>query len=651
MPLAHISPGQSVNICNRYQCPVQYGVVKDPFFAPVKTISHTTVASAVAFVLMSAVGCDESSSLPVEPTAFADAPLPGQPDTVTFNKHIAPIVFEHCAPCHRPGEPAPFSLLSYQDVKKRAKQIAKVTQSRFMPPWKPEPGYGEFIGHRNLSADQVDIIQQWVNDGAVEGDPADRRPTPGFTKGWYLGEPDLVLELPKAYPLAAEGTDLFRNFVIPVPVSTTRYVRAVEFRPSNPKIVHHANLRIDPARGSRLLDERDSDPGFDGMLIGQADRIGYLVGYHPGRVPILNPENMTWPLEAGTDLALLVHMLPTGKPEMLQFTLGFHFADQPPTRPSYVLRLASKIIDIPAGKKNYQIKDTYVLPMNVVVLGVRPHAHYLGRDIKGFATLPDGSTQWLIRIKDWDFNWQDEYRFIKPIPLSKGTTLTMAYTYDNSADNVRNPHHPPQRVRWGPKTTDEMGTLLIQVLLRDTDALRTLDRNFMYSEVSRNIASYEKWLQENPNDAQLHNNLGAALRSRGKLEAAIGHFQQALRIKPEFAEAHSNLGVVFASQGKLEEAINHFLQALKLKPDYAEAHSNLGVAFAAQDRLDQAINHFREALRIWPEHAQTHNNLAVAMTTQRPRAFSQGSESQAQLAGGLERRSLDPGHAPGSPNP
>ncbi|HXG67520.1 MAG TPA: hypothetical protein VNO70_20630, partial [Blastocatellia bacterium] len=178
----------------------------------------------------------------------------GSPGALTFNKDIAPIIFRSCAECHHPGGSAPFSLLTYQDVKKRASQIALVTRNRYMPPWLPEPGHGDFAGERRLSDAQIKLIQQWVEQGAAEGAPAELPPAPKFNEGWQLGQPDMVVKMPEPYTLPADGSDVFRNFVIPAPVSSTRYVKAVEILPGNKQIVHHANLLIDRSQSSRRRD-------------------------------------------------------------------------------------------------------------------------------------------------------------------------------------------------------------------------------------------------------------------------------------------------------------------------------------------------------------------------------------------------------------
>jgi hypothetical protein len=393
----------------------------------------------------------------------------------TFNRDVAPIVFARCTPCHRPGEAAPFPLLTHDDFARRAGQIALVIEDRIMPPWKPDPGYGEFLQERRLSTRELATLLAWIDGDAAQGEPADLPPTPTFPEGWQLGEPDRVVEMTVPFELPAAGADVFRNFVIPTAEESARWVRGVEFRPSNRRVVHHANLWTDSTDSSRRLDAEDELPGFEGMAGEEAAGTGQLVGWHPGRQPYLDPPEVAWKLEAGADLLLLAHLLPTGKPESIAFTIGLHYGDRPPTRHSSVLRLSSKVIDLPAGARNVEFEDHFELPIDVTLYSLRPHAHFLGTDLRAWATLPDGTQRWLIRISDWDFNWQDEYRCAEPIPLPRGTRISMRYAYDNSEHNVRNPSHPPRHVRWGPRTTDEMGVLFAHVLVEDPDDVPILE--------------------------------------------------------------------------------------------------------------------------------------------------------------------------------
>ncbi|NKB66503.1 MAG: tetratricopeptide repeat protein [Candidatus Latescibacteria bacterium] len=510
----------------------------------------------------------------------------------TFNRDIAPIVFTHCAPCHRPGEIAPFPLLSYTDVSQRAGQIVLVTESRFMPPWKPAPGHGRFIGERGLSQQQIDLIQRWYEAGEPEGDPADLPPAPTWTPGWQLGQPDLVVQMPHSYTLPAEGVDIFRNFVIPVPLEKRRYVKAVEFRPGNARVVHHATMMIDRTGSSRAREQLDPEPGFDGMSFGQAqDADGHFLGWTPGRTPYAGSDSLAWALDPGTDLVAQLHMLPTGKPEPLQASVGLFFARQPPTRTPAMLRLGRKDIDIPAGISDYRITDSYQLPVDLEVITIYPHAHYLGSETKAYATLPDGRREWLIWIRQWDFNWQDDYRFAKPVFLPRGSTLHMEYTYDNSAANPLNPNTPPQRVLYGLQSADEMGDLTLQVLPRRPSDLPLLRRDFHRKWVSQEIQGYQKIIQVHPGDFDMHHTLAMFHQQAGQADSALVHFETALQLQPDYTEARVNLGIALASRRQFDQAIKHFRSALESDPNFIQAHFNLGLALHLQGRPHEARPH------------------------------------------------------------
>ena len=226
---------------------------------------------------------------------------------------------------------------------------------------------------------------------------------------------------------------------------------------------------------------------------------------------------MAWRLDPGTDVVFQLHMLPTGKPEPIQSSLGLFFAKEPPTKTPYMLRLGSKVIDIQAGDAAYKIRDTYRLPVDARLLSVYPHAHYLAREMKGTARLPDGRLRWLVHIRDWDFNWQDEYRYSSPISLPAGTTLEMEYTYDNSADNLRNPHNPPQRVVYGPQSSDEMGDLWLQVLASDGKGLDQLVRDHAHRELLADVEGYEKLVSGPSRRSQLSRHAGPSLHPAGRV--------------------------------------------------------------------------------------------------------------------------------------
>jgi len=529
--------------------------------------------------------------------------LPRQTNSPTFTKDIAPIIFQNCSTCHRPGQSAPFDLLNYQDVKKHMKEIAEVTARRYMPPWLPEPGYGDFVGARLLSTGQIGAIQEWVADGGVEGNPAELPPLPKWNDDWQLGEPDLVVTMPRAYTLQAEGKDVYRNFVVPVPLAAPQYVKAVEFRPGNPKIVHHAFIRLDRTRESRQRDARDPAPGFSGIHAPPTAQppTGHFLSWQPGKRVSREPDGLPWLLETNTDLVLQLHLKPTGKPEEIQSSVGFYFTDRPPTNTPIKIWLVSYDIDIPAGAANYVLKDSYVLPVDVEVLAVLPHTHYLGKEAQGYATLPDGTRQWLLRIRQWDFNWQGDYRYNEPVFLPKGTTVTMEFTYDNSTNNVRNPNQPPQRVRYGLRSTDEMGELWFQVIARNSNDLATISRDCSDRLIRDDLAYNEYLLRMDPRDATAHTELGRLKLIRGQSADAAEHFRTALEIKPTSDQAHYYLGLLFRQQRKPGEARSEFENALRLNPDNFKAHGNLGVIFAEQGDAALAEAHFRSALRINPD--------------------------------------------------
>ena len=528
------------------------------------------------------------------------------PEAVTFNQHIAPIVFRNCAACHRPGEAGPFSLLSYADVRKRAEQIARVTSIRFMPPWPPEPGYGDLAGARRLGDDQVALIQRWARAGAPEGPPPAPSP-PAFTEGWQLGPPDLVIEMDRAYTVPAEGTDLFRNFVLPAPVKTTRYVRAMELRPGDKRVVHHANVLLDRTGSARRHDARDPGPGFGGMDVElESDAFepdSHFLFWKPGTAALSEPEGMPWTIDDKTDLVLNLHLQPTGRPEVIRPLLGLYFTEAPPTRFPMLLQLEHDgAIDIPPGATDFAVEDHYELPVDVEVLGVYPHAHYLGKDVQGYAILPDGSKTWLIWIRDWDFAWQAVYRCAHPIFLPRGSVLHMRIGYDNSEANPRNPSHPPREVKAGNRSSDEMGHLWVQVLPRQRDDRWTLQETFM-----------RRRLEKYPGDFVAHANLGAALEARGRPAEAIEEYRRALAVRPTSAAALNNLGAALQSTGDVEGAIRAYREAVQAEPDYANAQHNLGNALAVTGALAEAVPHLREAVRLSPGDAVALSNLGGAL--------------------------------------
>lgn len=527
-----------------------------------------------------------------------------QAQTPTFNSDVAPILYRRCVACHRPGGSGPFPLITYEDARKRARQIAMVTETGFMPPWLPAADSPPLRADRRLSSAELATLTQWHGAGMPRGDePAPRSPT--FVDGWQLGSPDVVIKMEEAYILAAGSEEVFRNFVLSVPTLETRFVRAVELRVANPRVVHHAILTLDETDASRTQDRLDPEPGFDGMQAFSRARSpgGHFVGWTPGKVPFRGYEDMAWELRPGSDLVLETHMLPSGKEEVVRVELGLFFAEKPPSRQAVILRLGSKTIDIPAGESRHRVEDRLVLPLDLSLLGVYPHAHYLCREMVATATFPDGSERRLIHIESWDFNWQDSYRFETPIELPAGTEIRMVYVYDNSADNPRNPHDPPRRVVYGPSSADEMGDLWLQAVPRSTADLVILNRFLERRELEALIEGYRKQVADRPADAQARFNLGSELVRGGAFDQGIATLEKAIALEPRMTAAHMNLGYALAAKGEGARALESFQRVVKLDPGRAEGFFNLADSLVALGRSDQALSSYDRALALRPSYA------------------------------------------------
>jgi tetratricopeptide (TPR) repeat protein len=549
----------------------------------------------------------------------------------TFTKDVAPIIWSRCASCHRPGEIGPFSLITYEDVRRHATQIADVTARRIMPPWKPTPGKGEFQSERRLTDNELQQLQRWIANGAPRGDPALLPPVPDWSDAWQLGRPDLVVSMPDEYQVPADGGDVFRTFVIPIPVNTARYVRAIEFHPGNARVVHHANLGVDRTRSSRQLDARDPGPGYAGSMERDARYPeGQLLGWTPGQAPHPAPDGTQWRLEPGSDLVVQLHLQPTGKVERVAIAVAFFFTDAAPTRAPVGLRLGSETIDIPPATQDYLVADRYRLPVDVEVLAVQPHAHNLARQMEAKAELPDGTTRWLIAIEDWDFRWQDVYRYARPFVLPRGTTISIRYIYDNSAGNPKNPNRPPARVVWGQNTSDEMGDFWMQVIPRVAADEPILTADFRRKANAEDLAAYTKMLRQDPENPLRHDAVASLYLDGGSIDEAIAEFRESLRLNPASAPTQYNLGFALSARGRRDEARSAFEAALRIDPDYAQAHNNLGALLQIAGQTDAALEHYARAVALRPDNVEARTNFAQLLANRgRP------SEAAAQFSAAL----------------
>lgn len=398
------------------------------------------------------------------------------PAKVTFAEHIAPLVFKQCASCHRPGEAAPFSLLSYQSARSHAKTMLQVMEDRYMPPWQPEPGHGEFRDARRLTDAQIALFKKWVTEGMPEGDATKTPPVPKFPEGWQIGTPDLIVKMDRPFDVPASGPDIYQNFVIPLKLKEDKWVTAVEFRATAPTVVHHVLYFLDDSGRARKQNPKEGQPGFPGMGFRPTGALG---GWAVGATPVKLPEGLAYPMSKGSDLVLQTHFHLSGKAEKELITVGIYFADKPPTRTLANLQLPPVFglfsnIDIAPGQSDFKISDKFTLPVDVDLVGAAAHAHYIAKSMKADATLPDKTQVPLFFIRDWNFAWQGQYLYKDFVHLPKGTVIQANLLWDNSKSNPRNPSEPPKRVRWGEESTDEMGSVRLMMVASNEAETRQL---------------------------------------------------------------------------------------------------------------------------------------------------------------------------------
>ena len=538
-------------------------------------------------------------------------------EPVTFTEDVAPIFVAHCAACHRPGGIGPFSLLDYGAARARAAQIAEATAGRAMPPWKPVEPAGAFEGERRLSETEIGVIARWVAAGAPQGPPG-AGPAPPDATVWQLGPPDLVVPMPEPYVLPAGGADVYRKFVLPVPTEAERWVRAVEIRPGPASPIHHATIRIDTTGRARARDAEDALPGYDGFMVETARfPPGHVLGWAPGRTVAEQSDALSWALAPGSDFVLQLHMLPGTAPVAVQPEVGLYFADAPATVEPVSVILQSMTIDIPAGESAHVVRDAFRLPVALDLLAIYPHAHYLGREVRATATLPDGTERTLLRIDDWDFNWQDEYRYRAPVHLPAGTRVEMRYVYDNSAANPRNPHDPPRRVLFGPQSSDEMAQLLLQVVPAGADDRAALTNALRVKSARDEILGYQARLRRDPDDHESRTGLAVRYMEVGQVGLAEQELREAIRQAPGYPDAHYNLGSVLQAQGSVRQAISAYRRAIALDPMYSEAHNNLGALLDTTGDRANAMAHYRLAVQFGPREAAAHYNLGIALMARR----------------------------------
>ncbi len=389
----------------------------------------------------------------------------GEEKAPTYHGEVVRILQKHCQDCHRPGEVAPFGLLSYEQARKRASDIVTVTEARRMPPWPASTTEGgPFRDTRVMSVKEIATLADWVASGCPEGDSKETPAPRTWASDWALGTPDLVLSMPEVYTVDPSGRDEHRVFVIPTGLTEGKWIAAVDFKPGNPKVVHHILAAFDTLGRARKMDADDPEPGY--KVFGGFGIIpsGGLSGWAPGKRPQALPDGVGRYLPAGSDVLLQVHYHKSGKNETDSTRIGLYYAKTPvdkqvaggmvmPPRDGFLWRPS---LLIPAGDARYEVKGTLEIEEDSHLTAVVPHMHWLGKDFLLKATRPDGTSETLIRVDSWDFNWQGTYDLVTPIALPKGTRIDMLAHFDNSTANPANPNTPPKDVHWGEQTTDEM---------------------------------------------------------------------------------------------------------------------------------------------------------------------------------------------------
>jgi hypothetical protein len=416
----------------------------------------------------------------------------GNSTEVTYYRDVLPILQERCQSCHRPGEVGPFSLMNYKQAANWADDIKEYTQSRKMPPWKPHSG-PEYSGARRLTDLEIGTLAKWVDNSCPAGDAKEAPAPKRFPDGWYLGKPDLILTLDEDFVLGPTGKDLFRVYVMPTGLTEDKYVRAVEVRPGSPRVVHHALNYYDTTGTARKLQEDrqaeerknrkpedvDVGPGYSATMgLGfqrnlaalQAGKFGAMSGWAPGILPRELPPGVGFYLPKGSDFIIQIHYHRNGRLEKDRVQVGLYFQQGPVETPMAGLVIPGRFKPdpdakdqrrkvmgyIPAGDEHFVAHGTITTDEDCVLRTVMPHMHLLGKSVKITMTPPDGKTELLIDIPEWDYNWQENYFLKEPIAVKAGTRFDIEAVYDNSAKNPNNPSNPPINVLFGEQTTNEM---------------------------------------------------------------------------------------------------------------------------------------------------------------------------------------------------
>jgi len=383
----------------------------------------------------------------------------------TYTKDVAPILFRNCTSCHRPGEIAPMSLLTYDDVRPRAKDIRDEVSEGHMPPWHADAPKGTFLNERGLSPEDKSTLLRWVATGAAKGDAKDMPPAPTYPDGWAMGTPDVIFEMQEEYKVPAEGTIEYEYFYIPTNFKEPKWIQAVELRPGDREVVHHAlafyRAQPDMQRPPVLRPNREQmalpPPPKQGLRPQREDRTPgrLLATYAPGTNPQVLRPGTAIRLEPGGVIELQMHYTANGKAATDRTRIGLQFSKDPSPREVRVTHFMNGTLNLPAGSPDTRVDADISFVADAVVWGIFPHTHVRGKRWEYVLELPDGSKKNVLSVPRYDFNWQTYYMFAEPLQVPKGSKLISSAWYDNSAANKSNPD-PKVDVKWGDQTWEEM---------------------------------------------------------------------------------------------------------------------------------------------------------------------------------------------------
>jgi tetratricopeptide (TPR) repeat protein len=477
-----------------------------------------------------------------------------------------------------------------------------------MPPWPPVAGHGDFVGERRLTAEQVAVLARWADAGCP---PGDLNAVPAVAKDvdpWLAHPPDMILETP-AYTLDAVDRDVFRNFVLTVPLESPRWIESIELRPTNLRVTHHARLGVDNSNESLRRDAEDAAPGFAGMAWGQ-DPDGQLVIWAPGMTGAAPIPGSAWRLMPQSTLVLHAHLQPSGKPESASFRVGIRFAKGPPERHPVILRVGSCDIDIPAGATRHVVEDDFTCPVDLDVYSIFPHAHSLCQSLDVTAIRPDGKSEPLVRIDRFDEAWHDSYRFIRPVRLPRGTRIHSTFTYDNSDGNPRNRQRPARRVAYGSNVVDEMADVYLQATPVRGDERAALMEDYKRYELKAQAIGYQRALSVHPDDPWSLEGLAACWFGLGEPKKGLAILESLVRAGKPSAFTLTSLGLALLATGDASAAEARLREALTLDKEYPLASLGLGRALLAQKKAEPAEVALRTAVRLAPEMPEARQLLS-----------------------------------------